>query len=134
MAYWKFLDYVDFDGTNQIEAWIDSLQHGKKVRARLRALLEHLQDVRGLETDATVEPLTGDCSGLLVIKFRVRENRCRPMFYKGPDEGEATILVGARKAGQREYDPRRACQTALGRQAIVEADRERIIEHDYTPT
>lgn len=134
MPYWKFYDYVSADGTNDIEAWIDSLQHSTDVRVRLRTFLEYLQDERGLETASFVEPLTGDCSGLLVIKFRVRENHCRPMFYKGPEEGEATILVGAKKAGQREYDPRGACQIAFERQAIVEADRDRIIEHDYTPT
>lgn len=132
MAFWKFYDYVDYSGTNEIEAWIDSLQHSKKVRARLRTLLEHLQDVRGLETSSYVEPLTGNCSGLFAIKFDHRELRCRPMFFKGPENGEVTILVGAKKAGQDVFDPRRACRIGFERQAIVEGDRERIIEHDYT--
>lgn len=132
MAYWKFLDYVDFDGTNQIEAWIDGLQHSRNVRTRLRVILEHLQDVRGLETDGYVEPLTGNCSGLVAVKFRLRELACRPMAFKGPDEGEVTILVGAVKAGRREYDPRRACEIAFQRQELVEIDRERVCDHDYT--
>lgn len=134
MAYWKFYDYVNDDGTNEIEAWIDNLQHSTKVRTRLRTFLEHLQDERGLEAASFVEVLTGDCSGLLVVKFHVRELRCRPMFFKGPGDGEATILVGAKKAGQREYDPGGACRIAFERLAIVEGDRGRIIEHDYTPT
>ena len=131
MAIWTFYDYVSEDGTNEIEAWIDRLQQSTTVRARLKTLLDHLQDVKGLETDAYVEPLTGDCSGLLAIKFTVNKVRHRPMFFKGPEEGEATILVGAKKAGRDTYEPRRACQIGLARQGEVEAHRERVAEHDY---
>ncbi len=132
MAHWKFLDYVDDGGTNEIEAWIEGLQNSEAVRIRLRGILDNLQDVRGLETSGYVEPLTGNCSGLLAIEFVVRRVRHRPMGFKGPGEGEMTLLVGAVKAGDAEYKPRRACDIAFERQAIVEMDRKRVSDHDYT--
>src|SRR4030042_3066584 len=91
---WTFLDYVDSDGANQIEAWLDSLPRSARtgVRAKLTGILI-INRVQQQLRPPHFDSLPG--RPLFKINFEKRRVAYRVLFCYGPGRGDVTLLAGA---------------------------------------
>lgn len=123
---WTFLDYVDSSGSNQIEAWLESLPVGarKPVRAKLAAILIFASPQERLQPPH-FEPLPG--MRMFKVKFKLNV-QYRILACYGPDRREVTLLAGAIEKNDR-YRPPSVFDTAARRRAEILSDRKRV-----TPT
>ena len=121
---WTFLDYVDSSGSNQIEAWIDSLPSAARtpVRAKLTAIL-----VMGSAQDQLRPPHFEPLHGLSMFKitFEKRNVAYRVLACYGPGRKEVTLLAGAVERND-QYKPPGVFDTAVRRQAEIPSDRRRV--------
>lgn len=119
---WVFRHYVSARRVDEIEAVYD----GKSLEAQaafdnaVRFLAQRpVHDWKYPHT----EKLTGECDGLVEIRFKADEVQQRPLGYFGPDRGQFTILIWAIEKNDR-FEPRRACSIAQKRRGEVDADPE----------
>lgn len=124
---WTFLDYVDGKGSNQIEAWLESLPVGarKPVRAKLAAILIFASPQARLQPPR-FGPLQG--VGMFKVTFKLNNVQYRILAWYGPDRREVTLLAGAIEKNDR-YRPLNVFDTAARRRAEILSDRKRV-----TPT
>jgi hypothetical protein len=122
---WTFLDYVDTNGCNQIEAWLESLPKGAQtpVRAKLLAILTFASAQQQLRPPR-FKVLQG-MEGMLEIRFTERRVAYRPLACHGPGRGEVTLLAGATKRNN-QYRPPGVFETADRRRAEALSDRRRV--------
>ena len=130
---WTFLDFVGPDGSNYIKAWIEGLPASVrvKVKAKFTTRLQNLAGISLLGSTPYVTPLTGECSGLVEIKFEVMNVQYRPLAFYGPAREEITILIGAEERGGKLV-PSTACEIAIERRGQVLADRTCVCPHDFS--
>ena len=126
---WTFLDYVDANGANRIEAWLRELSPRMrvKIQSKLVWMLNNADvlGLGGLEAYPRFESLHGQHSGLIAMRFNVRIVY-RPLCCYGPDRGEFTLLAGATEHNDI-YRPPGILETALARREEVLADRRRAV-------
>lgn len=124
---WIFLDYVDRNGSNQIEAWLESLPVGarKPVRAKLTAILIFASMQERL-LPPHFEPLPG--RSMFKITFEKRNVAYRVLACYGPGRKDVTLLAGAVERND-QYRPPGVFDTAARRRAEILSDRRRV-----TPT
>lgn len=122
---WTFLDYVDANGSNQIEAWLVSLPIGARrlVRAELLAILVVVgsEDMLG---PPCFETLQG--TGMFEVKAKVRRDQYRILAWYGPRRRDVTFLAGARKKDY-QYIPRTVFDVASRRLAEVRSGTGRVV-------
>ena len=119
---WTFLDYVDSNGSNQIETWLESRPKG--VRAKLTAILTIARAERQL-SGPRFKVLHG-AGGILEIRFLEGRVAYRPLACYGPRRGEVTLLAGATKRNN-QYRPPGILDTANARWAEILLDRRRVV-------
>ena len=124
---WTFLDYVEANGSNQIEAWLESLAVGarKPVRAQLAAILAIASPQERLQPPR-FEPLQG--VGMFKVTFKLNNVQYRILAWYGPGRRQVTLLAGAIEKNDR-YRPPNVFDTADRRRAEILSDRKRV-----TPT
>ena len=131
MKLWAFLDFVDGQGENVIQDWLQGL--APSVRAEVKAKLN--TRIQYLEVTSIFGPpytglLHGECAGLFEIKFKVKNVQYRPLACYGPEAREVTLLFGAIEKSDR-LEPPGACSTALNRKALIDTDRRYVCPHDF---
>ena len=131
---WTFLDYVDSLGVNRIKAWVDGLPDSVrlKVKAKFNERLRTISLFPTLSDTTYTEMLTGECDGLMEIKFLSQKVQYRPLACYGIERREIVIVLGAEERNNR-FVPPDACKTALSVKNIVLADKERkrVKPHDF---
>ena len=122
---WTFLDYVDASGSNQIEAWLESLPKGARtpVRAKFAAILTIARAQRQLLPPRFC--VLHGVERMLEIKFIEGRVAYRPLACYGPERGEVTLLAGATERNN-QYRPAGVLETANRRRAEVLSDRRRV--------
>ena len=122
---WTFLDYVDSDGSNQIEAWLDSLPKPARtpVRARLTGILI-MHSVQEQLRPPTFDPLPG--RRMFKITFEKRRVAYRVFACYGPERKEVTLLAGAVERNN-QYRPPGVFDTAARRRDEILSDRRRVV-------
>lgn len=129
MSNREFRDFVSARGENLIHTWLHSKEVSAKARAAINVQLEVLKSVRTLERPAAGFLTRGECRGLIEIRVKVDRVQYRPLAYYGPEDGQVTLLVGAREKGD-EFDPPNACTTAHERIKQLQSGRATTREHD----
>ena len=110
---------------NDVDIWIKGLS--VKARARLDAIIRHMEITKDWTRTPYFSPLTG-YSGICEIKFIVQNKQYRPLGCYGPEENEYTILIGAYEIGNR-FEPLNAPQMALARRLEILEGRGRTVEY-----
>ena len=130
MTGWTFLDYIEENGKNPIGAWLaDQLQVPKKAKAKIDRILLQLAG-----TPLWVRPLTSNLDefdGIVEIRIRWMNIQYRLLGFRGPDDGQFTLLMPAKEQGD-EFIPRNAPQIAMTRMRIVTQDKRRAREHRFS--
>ena len=121
---WTFLDYVDSNGSNQIEAWLESLSPSARtlVRPRLATILAFASPQERLQPPR-FEALQG--LGMFEIKFQLKNVAYRILAWYGPGRKEVTLLAGATKKND-QYRPPSVLDTADRRRAEILSDEGRV--------
>jgi hypothetical protein len=117
---WRFLDFKT-DSQNEIRKW--AIEEGPALRARLNALIRHLETLdRNLVRADNVGQLRkpGPCHGhgFIELIITIGRNQYRPIGWYGPNTGDITLLVGAKEKGH-DFEPRNACVQAVNRKNLV---------------
>src|SRR5437763_1254723 len=127
MNSWAFMDYLDARRVNIIAEWLnDRQQVPRKAKAKIETVLRYLAG-----TPLWVRPYASnvtDHQGIVEIRIRWMNVQYRPLGFRGPDEGQFTILVPAIAQGG-EFVPLNAPGIAETRLAEVLADSSRACEH-----
>ncbi len=128
MVIRTFFDFVSARGENVIETWLADIPW--EARDEINFQIHLLQNVTSLNRPS-VGHLTGqECHGLIEVRVSCKRQRYRPLAYYGPEEGQVTLLIGAREKGGR-FEPKDACAIAQRRIKSIESGRGTIHEHKY---
>jgi hypothetical protein len=129
MSFWKFKDYLDQAGGNEIRGWLDALS--KKARIKIDQRIRHLENVRHFHQEPQyIKKLVG-YEGIYEIRIVFAGDQYRPLGCYGPERGEFTLLIGAFEIGDR-FDPKDAPDKAVERMTIILKDGSRVCAHfDY---
>lgn len=129
---WRFLDFVDRGGENQIRRWLN--EQPPKVKAHINALIRNLAI---LDRPFTRQDKVGllrkpPCAGEQLIELiaKIDKVQYRPIGWYGPEAREVTLLLGAIERGG-ELDPRNACHIAKQRKNLVKGDRGYVRDHQF---
>ena len=124
MNLWTFYDFLDSRGNNLIRAWLDSLPI--KAAAKIDARILFMRSIR----DWPPQYVSAFKGWPDVYELRVswRGLQLRPIFFYGPAQGEATLVLGAIEKGRL---PRRVLENADANRKVVQSDRRRITEHVF---
>jgi len=122
---WRFLDYVNARGQNEIRDWLVSLP--KKAQAKIDNRILTLRAYEGPWPPQYVSALTG-YEGIYELRVVASGVQYRPLGFFGPGEREFTLLIGAVEKGKLS---RSVCETACRRRQEVLADRSRTREHEF---
>lgn len=130
---WRFCDFVSDRDKNEIRAW--SAQQGATLKARLNALIRHLETLDRVFTRQDNVGLlrkVGPChgEGFVELIITIGKVEYRPIGWYGPEARHVTLLVGAIEKGDG-FDPRNACVTAVNRKHLVMSSRRYVVEHDF---
>lgn len=128
MATRTFYHFVSARGEDVIEAWLADIPWQARDAINLR--LKVLQNMKLLERPWADYLTEGECKGLIEIRVKVERVQYRPLAFAGPEQGQLTLLVGAREKGKK-FEPRNACDTAHQRIAAIQAGRATINEHKF---
>ena len=115
MSYWEFMDFVDENGVNQVDAWLDVV--GIAVRDRLDDRIKVLEQHQQLG-EPQVKVRQALQVRLLEIIFKEGKVQRRPLACYGPGRGQVTILAGAYEKNDRLY-PHGIEDTAIERMAHI---------------
>jgi hypothetical protein len=127
----RFLDFLDDAGRNVIRDWLATLP--KKAKAKVDLRIAYLQAGTIPWTRPFVAPLKGDGLGLSELIAKHERIQYRPLFFDGPGNQDATLLVGATKTSSNSkthWNPANAISTAKKRKKIVSDDPKRACAHD----
>jgi hypothetical protein len=92
-----FYDFVNSDGVNVIREWIASREASE--RAKITVKLRHIEASQNWQRE-DVDSLSGaECSGLTEVRVKPGKPsvQMRPLFFYGPNRGQACLLLGATK-------------------------------------
>jgi hypothetical protein len=129
-AFRGYLTYIDERGANPIAAWLtDPREVPIKAKAKIDRILLQLAD-----TPIWVRPLTSNLDtheGIVEIRIQHMNVLYRPLGFRGPGDGQFTLLCPAREQGD-EFIPRNAPMTAENRMKVVLLDPRRTCEHRFS--
>ncbi len=129
MAQRQTLDYVDADGTNVIQAWLDGFGRDRdKVKAKLDYRLNLIRS-QAVIPDTIMEKLAGEADGIYEIKLMVNNVPQRILSCYGPGRGKVTMLFPATEHNDRLRPPG-ARATAYRRSQEID-EPGRTVLHDY---
>lgn len=127
---WRFYDFVNGAGENQIAEWMRA--QGHDLRARMDALIRNLGILdRAFTRDDSVGLLRKPpCKGEQLIELIIKLNKVqyRPIGWYGPGPREVTLLIGAIEKGDH-FEPRNAAHIAIQRKQLVQSNRRYIRDH-----
>lgn len=126
MAFWKFKDYLNERGDNEIRSWLDSLS--LKARIKIDRRLRYLENVQYFHREPQYIKQLAGYEGIYEIRVVFAGDQYRPLGCYGPEQGQFTILIGASEVGDR-FAPRDAPEIAVQRKAIILVDRSRTCDH-----
>ena len=123
--HWTFLDYVEVDGTNVIEVWLESLpiKAQARVDSRILAMMGQIIWPEGWVSAYEVY------DGILEMRITNAGIQYRPLGCYGPEQRQFTLLIGA-----IEKDGRIAkgiLQSAVARRKTILGDRSRARNHQF---
>lgn len=126
MTWWRFLDYLNARGDNEIRNWVCSLP--PHAQAKIDYLLIVLSAWK-IWPPQYVSALKGykDIREFRIVAFGVQY---RPIGCYGPGEREYTLLVGAIEKGGKL--PTGTCEIAVERRKIILQDRKRVRDHEFS--
>ena len=127
--YWTFYDYVDENGENLINRWLNN--EGKKAKSKFNSWIRHLEGTApGKWKRPLIDTLTDDCEGLLEIRAIQSGINYRLLVFHGPDQCRPTLALGIIK--QTDKVPPEDCKRTLRIKEIVDGDpTNRRVEHDF---
>lgn len=128
MAIWTVFDFMSARSENVIDAWLAGVPW--KARDEINVQLNHLRNVRDLRRPDVGRLDRPECQGLIEIRVTSERQRYRPLAYKGPGEGQITLLLGAKEKGNK-LEPKDACAIARRRIDDIESGRGSICEHRF---
>lgn len=117
---WVFRHYVSTRCVDVIEAAYE----GKSLEAQAAFdnAIHFLAQRKAHEwREPHTKKLSGECDGLVEIRFEADKVQQRPIGYYGPARGQFTILIWATEKNGR-FEPRTACSIAQRRRGEVDAD------------
>lgn len=121
---WKFRDFLNEQGENEIRDWIDSLEV-KRARIKIDVRLRDLQAVDQLRYPY-VEKWVGE-SDVYEVRVVFANVQYRLLGCYGPARREYTLLVGATMRDDK-LEPRNVVMIAKGRMPLIQ-DRRRTCDH-----
>ena len=124
MSKWKFMRFVGDDDEDVVTAWIAACRPpnlAKAVKARLDAIVAHMETCEHIAPGAYTTPLRG-YPDIFEIGLQVKGAQYRPLCCHGPGDHEVTILVMAIERGDR-FEPPTAPTIAQDRKALIHFDR-----------
>jgi len=120
---WRFKDYINERGDNEIRQWLDSLP--KPARFKIDARIRYLQNVEQLKYPY-VEKWVGE-NDLYEVRVVFGGTQYRSLGCYGPQRREFTLLIGAVEKGGN-LEPRDAVKTAKTRMKLI-LDGSHTCEH-----
>lgn len=124
---WTFQSFVTSTGRKLVHDWYAG--QSPAVQAAFDTALEYLRDqpiAKWVRPYAAV--LSGDCNGLVEIRFKAEKVQHRPLGFFRPEQIFTIVYLATERDGQ--LVPPSACMTALARKGIVETTRGRCCEWD----
>lgn len=120
---WKFLDFVEEDGTNRIEEWRQELS--EDARLQFDAILEQdCKTAQFMDWLSFKRFMKGECREWKIweLQFSADGREYRVFGIFGPNRREATLLAGCYHKG-RVYTPPNALETAIKRCKLLAQGR-----------
>ncbi len=127
MALWRFFDYVNARGDNEIRTWLDSKDVPKKAKAKINARLIALQGFP-VFPEGWLSAYSG-YPGLYELRISYKGAAFRPFGFYGPKQRQFTLLIGAIEKDSKI--PKGLLDSANERMAIVNGDPSRAVPHDF---
>jgi hypothetical protein len=128
ISQWQFRDFLDGRGINVIRAWTVALPPAAQAKLDMIILVLQATDLWPWPAQY-ISALRG-YEGVLELRVGSCGVQYRPLGCYGPGRREFTILIGAIEKGGRL--PKRDCETAVERRALIFEDRGRTCEHDFS--
>lgn len=122
LALWTIRCYVSPGGRDMFDDWYK--RRSDAVQAATEVVLEFLvQRPRNEWRRPEFDLLSGKHREIGEIRFKV-DKQYRILGFFGPGRSDFTLLLGSSKKG-KQYDPKNALDTALGRLEEVKKDGSR---------
>jgi hypothetical protein len=126
---WKFqlFDYRDDKGRNDIKSWM--LEQEKRQRGQVNLKLDML---RMYGNDVGSNVLLRMSATIFKLKGKTKGVQLRPMLCRGPidDDGEFTILIGAREIDWKLVPIDAVEKAERRREEVIENPKERRQRHE----
>ncbi len=120
MGIWTFRTYISPQGYEEVTRWY--VAQSPPVQAAFDQRLRNLSQMSPQEwREPYTKQLEGACDGLVEIRIKADRIQHRPLGFYGPGRMEFTIVLMAREIGD-QFEPRDACEIALGRKNDVLRD------------
>ncbi len=122
---WLFCEFVTEGGRGTITEWYKGLlvEAQRDFEDRVRYLANVPRRLWSLPYYRQLTVHIGE------IRFKANRTQYRPLGFFGPEEGQFTLLMGAREK-DRKFIPKDAITQSEQRRKIVLVDKRRIREYD----
>lgn len=120
---WTFRTYRTVSGDDVIDQWYQGLSVKSRARVLTRLLYIGDQPREGWKRPH-FDLLSGDCSGLGEIRFKIDRTQFRLVGFFGPEREEFTIVTVAVEKDS-EFEPKNACKIAQRRKKEILEEPER---------
>ena len=123
-----FHDFISARGENVIHAWLHGL--GVKERQKINSIIEHLESEKNLSGSPFTHKMDVT-DHIFEVIADARGKAFRPLYFYGPEKGQATLVIGTEKKNDRLI-PANAIETAEKRRELVLTKRNETVEHDIS--
>ena len=121
---WKFYDFLDSRGNNEIRDWLDGLPEKASAKIDVRILFMQSMAVWPEQYVSAIE----GWPEMLELRVVSAGSQYRPIGFYGPNRREFTLVLGAIEKGKI---PRRVFKLADNNRKMVLADERRICRHVF---
>ena len=115
MCYWTIKTFITSSGRNVIKEWVSKQPRGVQARINVRLRMLQTQQHWGRPYS---EKLKGKYNQIYEIIITWNKNQYRPLGFFGPNQGDFTLLVGAKEKGSK-FEPKKAPAIADDRRKLV---------------
>lgn len=124
MELWTFRCYINSQGHDEVDEFF-SPKSRKRAKAKLieRVMALQMQPSQNWSAGGRAKTLSGECQGLVEIRFLADRIQYRPVGFFGPSDKEFTILVCAIEKGN-QFVPKDVCSIAQRRKIEVIRNQE----------